>query len=209
MIEFQILKRQHAKLLKELELKLKAELDELKRKCEKDYTNSIQQYTKELDSLCAKHKKDLDERNRYDLNEEKKLVKNLEESNTKELKNYIIELTSEYKRKKEETKKELSAQRLDSKERAEQLKRVKEQLQNDRKRKEEEKKIKQDFNLNLELCKLKRKHLIMFHRLQCDIQNKEINEQVAMQAKTHDLLKNHLNLIYNLKEKHLKIKKTT
>ena len=58
---------------------------------------------------------------------------------------------------------------MSSKERDEYIKSCKEKLQIDRKRKEEEKRRDQEIQLNIELCKLKRKHVIMFHKLQCEI----------------------------------------
>jgi len=72
-IEFQNLKRQHTKLLKALESKLKVELEELKQKSEKEYNQAVQQFTKDLDSLCLKHSRELEERQRYNQNEEKKI----------------------------------------------------------------------------------------------------------------------------------------
>lgn len=61
-IEFQNLKRQHTKLLKGLETKLKFELEELKQKSEKEYNQAVQQFTRELDSICIKHTRELEER---------------------------------------------------------------------------------------------------------------------------------------------------
>ncbi len=44
------------------ETKLKIELEEFKKKSEKDYNSSIQQFTRELDGMVIKHRKDLEER---------------------------------------------------------------------------------------------------------------------------------------------------
>ena len=46
----------------QFETKLKAELEELKSKSEKEYNQSVQQFTKELDLICVKHSKELEER---------------------------------------------------------------------------------------------------------------------------------------------------
>ena len=60
-IEFQNLKRQHTKLLKALEIKLRAELDELKLKTEKEYNQELQQSAKDFDAICLRHGKELEE----------------------------------------------------------------------------------------------------------------------------------------------------
>lgn len=104
-IEFQNLKRQHAKLLKILETKLRAELEDLKIRSEKEYNQEIAQFTKEIDALRLRHTKELEELKRYKINEEKKFVTNLKDSNTKELKKFINELEHEYKKAKKSLKK--------------------------------------------------------------------------------------------------------
>ena len=60
-VEFQNLKKQHAKILKSVEMKCKLELDELKSKLEKEYNQEVQQFAKELDAITVKHVKELDE----------------------------------------------------------------------------------------------------------------------------------------------------
>ena len=49
-------------------------LDELKTKCEKEYGTSVAQFTKDLDAICMRHARELEERQRYNLNEEKKFA---------------------------------------------------------------------------------------------------------------------------------------
>lgn len=56
-----------------------------------------------------------------------------------------------------------------SKEREERLKLGKEKLQNERKQKEENKRKQQEIHLNEELYRLKRKHLVMYHKLEYDL----------------------------------------
>ena len=46
---------------KKLETKLRSELDELKIKSEKEYNQDVQQFTKDLDSICLRHVKELEE----------------------------------------------------------------------------------------------------------------------------------------------------
>jgi hypothetical protein len=58
---------------------------------------------------------------------------------------------------------------MSSKERDEYIKTFKDKLQNERKRKEEDKRRDQEIQLNVELCKLRRKQIILFHKLQCEI----------------------------------------
>lgn len=77
----------------------------MKLKSEKEYNQSVQQFTKDLDLICVKHSKELEERQRYNQNEEKKFLNNAKETNVKELKQYQNELKNEYKRNKEEFKK--------------------------------------------------------------------------------------------------------
>ena len=49
------------------------------------------------------------------------------------------------------------------------IKTFKDKLQNERKRKEEDKRRDQEVQLNVELCKLRRKQIVLFHKLQCEI----------------------------------------
>lgn len=201
-IEFQNLKRQHAKLLKVLETKLRAELDELKCKSEKEYSQEVIQFTKDLDSTRLKHLKELDELKRYKLNEEKKFLNNNKEANSKELKRYIHELENEYKKSKEELKKEISVKALPFKEREERLKLGKERLHNEARIKEDKKRKQLDVNSTEELCLLQRKHLIMSHKREYELLSNEINEQKLGLSKNHGLLKNHLNSTYQIKQRH-------
>lgn len=107
---------------------------------------------------------------RYNHNEEKKFLAHAKELNVKEFKQYQNELTSEYKRSKEDLKKEISLQKsLSSKEREERIKSGKEHLHNDIKLKADAKRKKQDMNITGDLCRLKRKHLVMFHKLEYEL----------------------------------------
>ena len=60
-------------------------------------------------------------------------------------------------------------QSMSSKERDEHKKICKEKLHNERSKKEEDKRKAQEMQANVESCKLKRKHIMMFHKLQCEI----------------------------------------
>ena len=205
LIEFQNLKKQHTKLIKALESKLRAELDELRLRTEKEYSQEVQQFTKELDTLCVRHAKEMEELQRYNLNEEKKFINNGREANAKDLKHYINELNGEYKKGKEELKRELASKAVSSKEKEERLKIGKERLHSETRLKEEGKRKKLDSNLTEELCMLKRKHLILFHKREFELLSSEINEQKAVLLKNHNLLDSHLNSTYALKHRHLNI----
>ncbi len=65
--------------------------------------------------------------------------------------------------------KELSLKSVSSKERDERIKSGKERLHNDSKVKSENKRKQQEANLTSEMCRLKRKHLIMFHKLEYEL----------------------------------------
>jgi hypothetical protein len=93
----------------------------------------------------------------------------MKELNAKELKQYISELYNDYKRKKENFKKDLAVKSLSSKERDERIKIIKEQLQHERRSKEDDKRKRQEANFNEELCRLRRKRLLAFNKLQHDI----------------------------------------
>jgi hypothetical protein len=92
---------------------------------------------------------------------------------------------------------------LSSKEKDERLKLGKERLHNETKVKGENKRKQQEINLTLDICRLKRKHLVMFHKLEYDLLLNEINEQKAVLLKNHHLLEHHLNATYLLKQRHL------
>jgi hypothetical protein len=169
MIEFQNLKRQHTKLLKALETKLKSELDELKFKCDKEYNQDVQQFSKELDAICLRHLKELEELQRYNLNEERKYLNNGKEQNAKELKQHINELQSEYKRRKDELKRDIASKVNTSREKEECIKVGKERLHADIKQKEDAKRKQLEMRLTEEMCMLKRKHMVMFHKREYDL----------------------------------------
>ncbi len=170
-IEFQNLKRQHMKQLKALENKLRAELDELKQRSEKEYNQAVQQFTKELDSVAVRHGKELEERQRYSQNEEKKFVTQGKETNAKELKQYQGELNGEYKRAKEELKRELAAsgKAVSGREKEERLKAGKEQLHCEGRLKAENRRKRLELTLTGDVCRLKRKHMVMFHKLEYEL----------------------------------------
>lgn len=159
-----------------------------------------------MDNLCVKHTKELEERQRYNQNEEKKFLAHAKELNIKEFKQYQIELNNEYKRNKEDLKKELSHNHksLSSKERDERIKLGKEKLHADQKIKADNKRKKQELALTSDLCRLKRKHLVMFHKLEYELLLNEIEEQKAVLLKNHQLLEQHLNSTYQLKQRHIK-----
>ena len=170
-IEFQNLKRQHAKLLKALEVKLRGELDELKLRSEKEYGGEVVQFTKELDAVRLRNVKDLEELRRYNVNEEKKFVANAKEANVKELKRCAAELESEYKRAKDEVRKELAAAKatVSAKEKEERYKAAKVRLHAESKLKEESRRKQLDVSSTQELCMLQRKHLIIMHKRECEL----------------------------------------
>lgn len=78
-------------------------------------------------------------------------------------------MNNEYKRNKEELKKELAQKGLSSKERDERIKIGKERLHSESKTKADNKRKKQEDNLTSDLCRLKRKHMVMFHKLEYDL----------------------------------------
>ena len=117
-----------------------------------------------MDAICVRHVKDLEELQRYNINEEKKLINNGKEANTKELKQYVHDLNNEYKKFKDDLKKELSTKQLSSKEREERLKIGKERFSADIKLKEENKRKELETRLTKELCMMKRKHFNIFHK---------------------------------------------
>ena len=94
---------------------------------------------------------------------------------------------------------------MSSKEKEDRLKLGKERLHNETKVKGENKRKQQEISLTVDICRLKRKHLVMFHRLEYDLLLNEINEQKAVLLKNHHLLEQHLNATYLLKQRHLNI----
>ena len=144
---------------------------------------------------------------RYNVNEEKKLINNGKEAIAKDLKHYITEITNEYKREKELLKKELNqlSKSVSSKEREERLKLGKERLHTEANAKEEAKRKQLDRQLADDLFIQKRKHLLQNHRQKYDHSCSEINEQKAVLVKNHQLHDKHLNLIYALKQRHLAV----
>ena len=80
---------------------------------------------------------------------------------------------------------------MSSKEKDERIKLGKERLHNEAKIKGENKRKQQEINLTIDMCRLKRKHLIMFHKLEYDLLLNEINEQKSVLLKNHNLLEHH------------------
>ncbi len=192
-----------------LETKLRVELDELKLKSEKEYNQEVVQFTKDLDTIRVRNAKDLDELRRYNLNEERKFVTNAKESNVKEMKRCVGELEHDYKRAKDEIKKELTVasggKAMSSKEREERYKSAKVRLHNEAKHKEELRRKQLEMNATHELCMLQRKHMIIIHRRECELLLNEINEQKSGLTRNHHMLSNHLQAVYVLKQRHLTV----
>jgi hypothetical protein len=191
-----------------LETKLRTELDELKLKSEKEYNQEVVQFTKELDTTRTRNAKDLDELRRYNANEERKFVTNAKEANVKEMRRFVGELENEYKRGKEEFKRELTAACAKSggvsgKERDERYKAGKARLHADAKSKEEARRRQLEVSATQELCLLQRKHMIIIHRRECELLLNEINEQKSGLTRNHHMLSNHLQAVYVLKQRHL------
>jgi thousand and one amino acid protein kinase len=90
------------------------------------------------------------------------------------------------------------------KEREERIKLGKEKLHADQRVKADNKRKKQELNLTTDLCRLKRKHLVMFHKLEYELLLNEIEEQKAVLLRNHQLLEQHLNSTYQLKQRHIK-----
>ena len=92
------------------------------------------------------------------------------EVHVKELKQYQVDLNVEYKRSKEDMKKEVGKALLSSsKEKEERVRLGKERLQMDIKQKAEARRKKQGVGLTADVCRLKRKHLVMFHKLEYEL----------------------------------------
>ncbi len=129
-------------------------MDDWRIKCEKEYAQETQQLSKELDTITTRLSKELDELQRYSLNEEKKLLSSGRELNAKELKVYGQELHADYKRAKEECKRDLVA--LSGRERDEWLKAAKERLRAEMRAREDVRRADLEQRLVCELCALKR-----------------------------------------------------
>jgi len=122
-----------------------------------------------LDTICLRHLKELEELQRYNLNEERKYLNNGKEQNSKELKQHVSELQSEYKRRKDELKRDIASKVSTSREKEECIKVGKERLHADIKQKEDAKRKQLEIRLTEEMCMLKRKHMVMFHKREYDL----------------------------------------
>ena len=103
------------------------------------------------------------------MNEEKKFINSVKELNSKELKRFIQELELEYKRSKDELKKELISRPIATKEKEERLKMGKERIKGEQRLKEEKKRKQLDLTATEDLCLLQRKHLSMLHKREYEL----------------------------------------
>ena len=183
-------------------------MDDLRVKCEKEYVQETQQLSKELDTITARLARELDELQRYSLNEEKKLLASGREHNAKELKTYGHELHADYKRAKDEVKRELSGApvSLSARERDEWLKAAKERLRAELRVREDTRRSQLEQRLVGELCALKRKHLLAAQRRELDsLVSVELGEQRTALAKTHALVEAHQAAAHAMRSRHLGI----
>merc|ERR1712223_297227 len=102
------LRRDHQAALARLEEQCRQEMEKHKQMLDREYEQLLTQFSRELERLQLKHQEELGKRLKNNINTEKKLIKEVNEHQSVERKQFEKKMTQEYKLKKERWKREMA-----------------------------------------------------------------------------------------------------
>lgn len=102
------MRREHQSALLKLEEKCRLEMEAHRKMLDSEYENLLQQFSKELEKLQARHTQELERKIKQNQSAEKRLTKEIVARQELERKNFELHKRKEYKQNKERWKKELS-----------------------------------------------------------------------------------------------------
>ncbi|CAG7819546.1 unnamed protein product [Allacma fusca] len=187
------MRREHQSALLKLEEKCRLEMEAHRKMLDSEYENLLQQFSKELEKLQARHQQELDRKGKQNLNGEKRLKKEIITRQEQERKNFELHKRKEYKQNKERWKKELSQDESTPKRQREAtLQSQKDNLKHQEQQDEQRMLRNQKDYLDLEVRKFRRRKLIAFHQLGEELLREELSKRQQQLEQAHTvLLKQH------------------
>ncbi|XP_013387339.1 serine/threonine-protein kinase TAO1 isoform X2 [Lingula anatina] len=196
------MRRQHQKILQQVESKFKVEMEDHKQKLDKEYETLIQTLTKELEKLRSKHLGELDRRTRHNQNAEKKLWKNITQQQETDMKMFVQQQKKDYKLNKEQIKKQID-DGTPKKVREENIRTHKETLQQQQQQEEGKLINQQKVILEKEIRKFRRRKLLQYHTLEQELLREEISRRQAQLEFSHQMLLRHHESTQDLEYKQM------
>lgn len=175
MTGYKRMRRQHQKQILQLEDQLSSEMEDLKRKLDKEYDVCIQTNAKDLEKLLQKHQWESEKKNKQDLVEEKRERKTQAQANDAEMKVFQSKQKKDYKHHRDQKKKEVES--YNRRDQEEHLRNHKETLVQQQSRDEQALVKKQKEKVERELRKLKGRLLLDRHAKQQDQIREEIRKR--------------------------------
>lgn len=175
MTGYKRMRRQHQKQILQLEDQLSSEMEDLKRKLDKEYDVCVQTNAKDLEKLLQKHQWESEKKNKQDLVEEKRERKTQAQANDAEMKVFQSKQKKDYKHHRDQKKKEVES--YNRRDQEEYLRNHKETLVQQQSRDEQALVKKQKEKVERELRKLKGRLLLDRHAKQQDQIREEIRKR--------------------------------
>lgn len=175
MTGYKRMRRQHQKQILQLEDQLSSEMEDLKRKLDKEYDVCVQTNAKDLEKLLQKHQWESEKKNKQDLVEEKRERKTQAQANDAEMKVFQSKQKKDYKHHRDQKKKEVES--YNRRDQEEHLRNHKETLVQQQSREEQALVKKQKEKVERELRKLKGRLLLDRHAKQQDQIREEIRKR--------------------------------
>ncbi|XP_057355307.1 serine/threonine-protein kinase TAO1-like [Manis pentadactyla] len=196
--------QQHQKQLMNLEMKLRAKMDEHHLRLEKDLETQRNTLAAKMKKLIKKHQAAVEKQAKVMCNKVKKFQQRIQDEQKKELDSLLKTQKREYKLRKEQLKEELNENKsTPRKEKQEWLSKQKENIQHFQE--EEKTNLLQHQRRYLELqCHLfERKLLLGCHNLEQDLVREELNKRQAQKELEHAMLLRQHESTQELEFRHL------
>ncbi|XP_052268618.1 serine/threonine-protein kinase TAO1-like isoform X2 [Dreissena polymorpha] len=197
------MRKQHQKQLQQMEAKYKAEMDEHKQKLDREYDSNSNNFKMEIEKLKRKMIADLEKRQRSNLDNEKKLIKQISTEQEREKKNFLAQQKKDYKTTKEQIKRNIDST-TPKKEREDAIRNQKEQVTLRQKQLEERLVREQKEKLEYEVRKFRRRRYLQHHQLEQELLREELSKRQAQLEYEHQMLLRHHESTRDLEVKQLK-----
>lgn len=182
------MRRQHQKLLIQLEEKCRQEMEEHKQRLDKEYESLLQQFSKELEKLQMRHQQELERKLKHNMACERKLTKQIQQQQEQEMKSFTLQQKKDYKLNRDRMKKELSDDTTPKKQRDDTLRSHKENMQ--QMQAAAGHRLHRDHKeyIELETRKFRRRKLLQYHQLEQDLLREELNKRQGQLEQAHSML---------------------
>jgi len=195
------LRRDHQAELAKLEEQCRQEMEKHKQQLDREYETLLTQFSKELEKLQLKHQEELGKRLKMNINTEKKLIKEVNQSHDTERKSFETKMKAEYKLKKERWKREMDNQDTPKSQRNQALLQHKENFKELDAAESSRLQRGQKDHLDYQIRKFRRRRLIMYHELEQDLLREELKKRQSQLESAHSMLLRHHEMTQELETK--------